>query len=242
MRVTDFFKTQQQPKGPGKMPRPHGPPVTQVITMRQQGLSNNQITQNLQTDGYELHEIFDAMTQADLKGGMDKLPLEKGDNMQTLQPRGPPDMPQPRQFPPQQHPQQSPPPQGYPSQMPIGPPEGMPQAREENYSTREHIEEVAEAIIDEKWNELIKSVEKIIEWKERTDSRMTQMEQMMKDLKSDFDKLHGAVLEKVGEYDKNLTEVGTEIKAMEKVFQKIIPTMTENVNELSRISRDIKSR
>lgn len=242
-----MFK-KQGPQQPQRMPRPRGPPVTQVLAMRQQGLSNNQITQNLQRDGFELHEIFDAMTQADLKGGMEKVPLEKGDNMPNMGMQAPPGMPPPRQFPFQQNQQDMQMPQGPqgPMQMPqhMMPPSGMPppDMGMETSGSRERIEEIAEAIVDEKWNELIKSVEKIIEWKERTDARLAQMEQLLQDLKGNFDKLHTAVLEKVGEYDKNLTEVGTEIKAMEKVFQKIIPTMTENVNELARISKDLKTK
>ena len=48
----------------------------------------------------------------------------------------------------------------------------------------------------------------------------------MADLKSDFDGLHKAILGKIGEYDKNLVNIGTDIKAMEKVFQKVIPILT----------------
>jgi len=48
------------------------------------------------------------------------------------------------------------------------------------------------------------------------------------------------VLGKIGDYDKTLENVGTEIKALEKVFQKILPGFVENVQELSRITRRIK--
>ena len=41
---------------------------------------------------------------------------------------------------------------------------------------------------------------------------------------------------------KNILEVGTEIKAMEKVFQKVLPTFTSTVNELSRITGNLKKK
>jgi len=41
---------------------------------------------------------------------------------------------------------------------------------------------------------------------------------------------------KISEYDKNITDVGVEIKAMEKVFQKVLPTFTENVNKIDRLA------
>ena len=58
-----------------------------------------------------------------------------------------------------------------------------------------------------------------------------------KNLKERFESLHKGVLGKITEYDQNLTNVGTEIKAMEKVFQNILPTFTENVNKLERVMK-----
>jgi hypothetical protein len=59
-------------------------------------------------------------------------------------------------------------------------------------------------------------------------------------MKDDFDKIHTSVLERVTDYDKHITDVGTEVKALEKVFQKVLPGFIENVAELSRITEDIK--
>lgn len=127
---------------------------------------------------------------------------------------------------------------------PSYPGQQMPQGQTDQpfYSNKdvEKVEEVAEAIIDEKWNELVKNINKIVEWKEKTESRMASMEQEFKDLKNDFDSLHKGILGKVGEYDQNIVNIGTEIKAMERVFQKVLPLFTENVNELSRISQDMR--
>jgi hypothetical protein len=103
-----------------------------------------------------------------------------------------------------------------------------------------HIEEIAEAIIDEKWAELLKNISQITEWKEKTESNINKLEQELHDLKDSFDKLHKAIIGKIGEYDQNILNVGTEIKAMEKVFQKVLPAFTENVNELSRITKNAK--
>jgi uncharacterized coiled-coil DUF342 family protein len=102
--------------------------------------------------------------------------------------------------------------------------------------------ELIEAMINEKWSDFTENVNRIVDWKEKTDERLTEMETRMKDIRADFDKLHSAILEKVGQYDHNIHDVGIEIKALEKVFQKILPTLTENVNELSRITRDFKKK
>ena len=101
-------------------------------------------------------------------------------------------------------------------------------------------EELIEAIIDEKWNELVKDITKIIEWKNSTETRVSAMEQQMKDIQNSFDRLHQAVVGKIGEYDKHILDVGAEIQAMEKVFAKVLPVFTQNVSELTRVTHDIK--
>ncbi|MBU0979813.1 MAG: hypothetical protein KJ709_03330 [Nanoarchaeota archaeon] len=108
--------------------------------------------------------------------------------------------------------------------------------------TEERIEEIAEAIIDEKWNDLVKSVNKVVEWKERTDQKLAEMEERFKDMEEKFNQLHQGVLGKIGDYDQNITNLGSDIKAMEQVFQKILPSLTENVSELGRITKDIKKK
>ncbi len=205
--VLGFGKKKESEMGPG----PDAPPINHVIGMRQQGLNNNQIIQNLQRMGYPPNLIFDALNQADIKGGVQQIPpdfFQQGQQMSQPQ-----SAMQPMDFPPQQ-------------------------AQED--VSKESVEEMIETIIDEKWEELMKNINKVIEWKNKADAKVNSLEQDFKDLKADFDKLHNAVLGKIADYDQNIINVGTEIKAMEKVFQQIIPTFTENVNELSRLTQSIK--
>jgi len=108
--------------------------------------------------------------------------------------------------------------------------------------TAEEIEELVESIIEEKWDELAKDVTKIVEWKNDVESKFAKMDQRLESLKDDFDKLHQALIGKIGDYDKNILEVGSEIKAMEKVFSKVLPVFTENVNELNRITQTLKKK
>lgn len=102
---------------------------------------------------------------------------------------------------------------------------------------KEEIEELAESIIDEKWKEFEEDVKKIIDWKDKTEARINQMAQQINDLAASLNSLHKNIINKVSDYDRNLTDVGTEIKAMEKVFQKVLPSLTENVNKLERLSK-----
>lgn len=123
-----------------------------------------------------------------------------------------------------------------PQAAPAPTPDLPPQMEEYGTGGSEKIEEIAEAIIDEKWKELTKNIDKIIEWKDKTETRMTEIERTFDEMKKSFESLHNAILGKVSEYDQNIVNLGAEIKAMEKVFQKLLPTFTENVHELSRIT------
>ncbi len=262
--------------------RPSRTPTDKVLQMRSQGVSNNQIIQILQREGYDLTAVFNAMNQADIKGGVDAagitnsdsvsdaVPIEGGQTMpqQSLPPlqypgqqqyaqqpmiqdtgmQYPQDMQQqqaPMEQPMQQMPQMQSMPQmqQYPSPMDTSqysPPEQQQQYGPSFESQR--IEELAEAIIDEKWNEIVRSINKIIDWKERVEARVTKIEQQLEDISKGMDTLHKGVLGKITDYDQNLTNVGAEIKAMEKVFQKVLPSLTESVSELGRITDGMKKK
>ena len=183
--------------------------------MRQQGLTNNQIIQALQKQNYSSSQIFDAMNQADISGKEIPQSYFQGASAAPEQPS-------------QVQPLPATPPAEYAEPQP-------------EYDT-EKIEETVESIVNEKWDELVKEIGKIVEWKNKVEGKLSSLEQEFKDLKTNFENLHKAIISKVGEYDQNILNVGTEIKAMERVFQKVLPKMTENVNELSRITKNIKTK
>jgi DNA-binding transcriptional MerR regulator len=106
--------------------------------------------------------------------------------------------------------------------------------------SKEQVEEISESIVDERIEDIKKEFKKILDWKESAETRIVAIMQSLEDLSKNFDNLHTGVLGKIEEYDKGIVEVGTEIKALEKVFSKILPTLTENVSELSRITQKMK--
>lgn len=188
----------------------------QIITMRQQGYADDQIIQILQGQGYKSSEIYDGISQADMASGAPGAPDQYP---------SPTPAPIPGQYVYEQ-----------PQEQPAPPPEPTTTQTEEG---EEKIEQIAEAIIDEKWNDFVKDINKIMELNKKTESRLVKIEADIQNLKENFDNLHKGVLGKITEYDQNLINVGTEIKAMEKVFQKILPTFTDNVNKLSRLTEGV---
>ncbi len=226
-----FGKSEEKKAEP--TPSPSGPPTDMVLKMRNQGYSNNQIVQTLQREGYKSHDIFDAMNQADIKGSV--APMQPGQVENMSSPENP--------MQPQQQESGVSEEVNRATETPAeAPPSFAPQQRNVGGPDRELIQEVAETIIEEKWEELVKDIKSVVEWKESTETKISQLEQKFTDLKDNFDNLHKGIVGKIGEYDESLSNVGTEIKALEKVFQKILPTLTENVNELSRITKGMKEK
>ncbi len=214
--------------------------LQKVSELRSQGYQNSQIIDSLQKDGHNSSQIFDALNQSTIgnagpqTGGLPPAPsFEDSAGMPSA-----PDMPS---MPPPPQQQSAPPMQQQPA------PSFAPRPQE-NYAraSPQHsdvsTEEYIEAIIDEKWVELEADVEKIVEWKNRSEQRITQLSQQVTDLKDRFEKLHAALIGKIETYDKNILEVGAEIKAMEKVFSKVLPVFTDNVKQLSDVTEKISRR
>lgn len=223
-------------------PAPSGVPFDQVNNMKAQGMTDNQIVQTLQRDGYKSYQIFDALNQADLVPAPAQAPQQQA---MPLDPLGQPMLEQqpqdfqqfqPQQSPIPQEPAMQPEPQAYPAFQQ----EVAQQAPAIDENELDRMEEIAEAIIDEKWNELMKNFKKIVDWKERVETKMEGIQKQLDDLKSSMDGLNNSLIQRMGEYDRNMAAVGTDVKAMEKVFQKMLPTFTENISELNRIAKDMK--
>jgi hypothetical protein len=206
---------------------PEGSPINEIFQMKQQGISNNQIIQNLQRQGYTNTQIFDAMNQADTKMAVEG--VQPGFLQQSAEQSKQPAEQAQELFtqPPQEVPQTD-----FTSQYPSG----------AIQDSQVNTEEIVEAIIEEKWTELIKDVTKIVEWKNKVENRLSEIELKLDNLKENFSDLNKGVLGKINEYDKHILEIGSNIKAMEKVFSKVLPAFTENVNELSRIANKLKSK
>ncbi len=204
-------------------PQQQGSPVEQVLMMKQQGYTNNQIVQMLQSQGYNTSEIFDAINHAGINPEFQAAPEQSDAGM--------PDYGQQQNYDQQSYQQPQFQPQNFQPPKEIHEPVSI---------DEERIQEVAEAVIDEKWEEFAKDMRKVIEWKDKSEDRIAKIEQQLLDLRMSMDSLTKSIMSKISAYDQNIVDVGTEVKAMEKVFQKVLPSLTENVNKLDRMTKGYK--
>lgn len=105
---------------------------------------------------------------------------------------------------------------------------------------QEIIDETVEKVIEERWTQLVDKVNKVAAWKEKQDAHIEMIKEDIVAIRDGVEKLEKRLLSKVESYDKNILDVNSEIKALEKVFQKITPTLVNNVNELTKITQGFR--
>jgi len=138
-----------------------------------------------------------------------------------LEPPAPPEAPQP-QYPYYSQPsfKQAPPPQ----------------------LSSEQIQEVAESIIEEKWDELNSRIGNIPLWKDKINTDLISIKQELLRTQERFNQLQNILLGKINEYNQSITNVSSEMKALEQVMQKIIEPLTSNIKDLQKITEKLKSK
>lgn len=105
---------------------------------------------------------------------------------------------------------------------------------------KEEVEALIEQIIEEKWDILTGDLGDINIWKEKVRTEIISTKQELLRLEHRFEEVNKAVLGKVSQYDKSIKSVGTDVKAIEKVLQKILKPLTTNIKELQRLTTKLK--
>ncbi len=111
----------------------------------------------------------------------------------------------------------------------------------DKYEIQEIIDETVEKVIEERWSKLVNNVEKVVKWKDKQEAQINTLKEDILSIKEAYEILEKKILNKINSYDTNILDVNSEIKALEKVFQKITPSLINNVNELGRITQELKN-
>ncbi len=106
----------------------------------------------------------------------------------------------------------------------------------------EDIQEIAEAIIEEKWNKAKKEFADVEKWKDDVDERLKGIEENTEAVKQRMDSIEKAIFGKVEEYGKGIEDVSAELKAMQRVFSTIMPQFTSNIKDLQAMLEKNKKK
>ncbi len=219
------------------------PPTEDVINLRRGGYNNNQIIDKLKKDRYGFDEISSAFNQAEIKNSVsaEEVPLGLSNapsptsSEEDLYPFNEPPATAGQPLPPEGFVTRKQPKMEtstYSDMTPDFAPEPIERA---NYTM---IEEIAESIIKEKWEDLISNIGDLKVWKERTD--LLSVKQEIIRTQQRFENLQKAMLGKIQDYNQSITDMTSEMKALEGVFEKIISPLTKNIKELTKITQDLK--
>jgi len=196
-------------------------PVNEVLEFLKQGRSNEEITTALEQKGFNLQQVSDAINQAHIKQGVEG----------NMPPSGMEESSASQEIPiPEQEPQQA-------YAPPAEPQYQMPQQAGPDYS---NIQALVEEVVEEKWKEFIRDVGDIAVWKSRVGDDLEATKQELLRTQRRLEELQTAVLGKVKDYNQTVLNINTEMKALEKVFGKILEPLTENIKELKKVAADIK--
>ncbi|MBS3107383.1 hypothetical protein J4468_00545 [Candidatus Woesearchaeota archaeon] len=218
-------------------------PVQKVIEMKRKGMSNQDIIRSLQTQGFSSQQISEAMSQSDVKSGVEgratiesemEVPEPSSEYDESAAPSGmqesllrsdEPEVPAYEEE----------------SSTPSYQPRAI-NAPSMNRIESDQVQALVESIIDEKWQEIVSNIGDISIWKSKMEDDVESLKQEVLRTNHRLETLQTAVLKKVEDYSQSISEFGSDVKAMEKVFEKIMSPLTTNVRELSKITEEFKKK
>lgn len=225
----DFLKKKESKAGGSTSPGASGVPVREVMAMNASGMGNEEIVRELKDRGFSLSQIRDAIAQASVRGSV------SGGNRgaATAEAVSPVVTPESAR-------------ETGPLSIPGGGFDTLEEAPAQQPAQRaapamsadiEEIERILEEIIEEKWKDVEDKFNVMDKWKMKMEAQVSNIESRLTEVTARIDSLHQTMASKVEEYDKTMEGVGIEMKALEKVMSKLIPSLSDNIKEL----RDIVS-
>ena len=235
--------------------------LDRVIEMQEQGLSEIQITTQLQNEGLSPQEINESLNQAKIKNAVSSpeqiaqvrspeiYPPQTTSMQQSIMPT--PQQPTPTD-PPKQIIQemqsfQSPTPGTYPPQ------EQQPQddyytQTPQAYSTQDYyapqntldtetISEIAEQVAIEKLDEFKKKTGDLVSFKTSIQTQVADIDERLKRIENSIDKLQQAIVGKIGEFGESNAMIHQDLDNLHGTVAKLMNPLIDNYKELKKLAK-----
>lgn len=202
--------------------------LEEVTNMKDHGMPEEEIINNLREKGISPREIRDAISQLKIKNAISDYELEEKDVFANQEDASLPA--EQESLPPQ-------PMQNYDySQQQGYPPQGYaPQEGYETYSSAgidaNTVLEISEQVFSEKIKSFQKEVDSFNEFKSLNQMRIENVNERLKRIETVFDKLQMTILEKIGSYGQNLEFIKKEMNMMQDSFSKIAEPLVEKAEQ-----------
>ncbi len=191
-------------------------PIEEVQRMSAQGMGDKDIIKKLKSEGYSYDSIEKSMLQA-VKEGVSEEPA----GAEGFQPTFPDTLePQQRKG-------------GAEALFPEFEPQEVPEI--ENINPELVIEELVEGVVEEKWNKFSSRMEKIENELNLIRAELKQPRQVQQGNTKEAEA-------KVAELAEQLDELDARIGGLEKAFKQFLPSLTRNIEALSRMIHEMKEK
>jgi len=198
------------------------PPTEKVKEMKDEEISDEEIIKAL-SPKFSNKEINDAVNQASEEIPEDN-PLEEMDNLT----------------------QDSEEPEELLEEAPT--PDSEEQGTQEQYPSynqtslsSDQTQQVIEAVVEEKWDDLISKMGDLNLWKENVNNDLESLKQELLRTQERLNALQNIMVGKINEYSRGINDVSIEMKALEQVFQKILQPLTSNIKDLNKVTSELKA-
>lgn len=103
------------------------------------------------------------------------------------------------------------------------------------------LEELIEEIINEKWTDVRSYVDEFEKERKELKERVDEMEDKIRELESKHEKEREKLEDKVDRTFSHIETIESRVGSVEKAFKEFLPSLTQNVRSLSGIVRELKS-
>ncbi len=105
------------------------------------------------------------------------------------------------------------------------------------YEDTSIINEIAEQVVLEKTEELVKGIDKLIDFKNSTETQLNELDARLKKIEKSFSELQSSILRRIGRYTQDVGDIKTELKTMQGSFSKLVNPLTDNIRQLEEIAQ-----
>jgi len=233
-----------------------------AIKLSQSGKKDLEISSEMKEMGFGAREINEAINGVKIKKSITEKPIsgveEMGEEMEpSIMEKAPEEeveVPRPLQPAKEKYkaPEAAEQAEYYPPEAaaPYYPQYPQPQQQPQYYTEQQQppgvdielIEEIAEETVNEKFNEFKAKIGDVPAFRQATERRIEEIEERLKRIEINLDKIQISVLGKIKEYGENVKTLSGEMQTVESSISKIINPLISNVKELSEITEKLKER
>lgn len=205
--------------------------VPDVTEMVQNGMSEQDIIDNLRQQGYDSTAIKSALVNATLAAGSPQNNPPQA--LKPMQASMPPSFSSFQQQPAVSTPSLTPPPQ----------PTARSDSQKAGLSDQalDTIQQVLEQIIEEKWQAASADINALKTSMKANNAGVENIDDKVSKLNQRIDGIQNVMLGKTEEYNKTLADVNVELQAFEKVIDRLVPTISDSIKELRDLIDELKT-